>query len=265
MKTIKIDLPRDLTNLEIVPFADLHIGDPYCDMDLIKEKINYVKNNENVYCILNGDLLNNSTKASVGDVYVEKLTPMEQLELAIDLFEPIKDKILAVTCGNHEIRTWKSDGIDLTGILCSQLNILDKYAKESALLFIRFGKQIRNMKETNGSGKVRMICYTLFIAHGCGGGRREGAKINRLVEMSSIIDADIYVHSHTHLPAVIKQAFHRIDVRNSSVALVDKLFVNTSAMLNYGGYGEAFEFVPASKDNPHIFLSGMKKKFTAKL
>lgn len=265
MKPIKIELSRELKNLEIIPFADLHLGDPLCDINLIREKIEYVKNNENVYCLLNGDILNNTTKTSVGDVYGEQLTPMEQLQKAIELFEPIKDKILCVTNGNHEARTWKNDGVDLLSLMCSQLNIQDRYAKESALIFLRFGTSSCNHKESNGSGKVRMVSYTLFVTHGSGGGRKEGGKATRLADMASIVDSDIYIHSHTHLPMVMKQAFYRTDIRNNNVALVDKLFVNTSATLNYGGYGEAFEFKPSSKDNPHIFLCGTKKRFTAKL
>lgn len=265
MKPIKIDLSRDLKNVEIIPFADLHLGDSLCDIQLIRERIDYVKNNENVYCLLNGDILNNTTKHSVGDVYSEQLTPMEQLQRAVDLFEPIKDKILCVTNGNHEGRTWRNDGIDLMALLCSQLNIKERYANESALLFLRFGTLERNQKETNGSGKTRMASYTLFVTHGSGGGRKEGAKAIRLADMASIVDSDIYIHSHTHLPMVMKQAFYRTDIRNNAVALVDKLFVNTSACLNYGGYGEAFEFKPSSKDNPHIFLCGTRKQFAARL
>lgn len=265
MKAIKVELSRELQSLEIVPFADLHLGDPLCDVNLIRQKIEYVKNNKNVYCVLNGDIMNNTTKTSVGDVYSERLTPMEQLQKAVELFEPIKDKIICVTNGNHEARTWKNDGIDLMGIFCTQLHIEHRYARESALIFLRFGTITRGVKETNGSGKVRKVSYVLFVTHGSGGGRKEGAKAIRLADMASIVDADIYIHSHTHLPMVMKQAFHRTDLQNSAVALVDKLFVNTSAALNYGGYGESFEFKPSSKDNPHIFLSGTRKQFTAKL
>lgn len=265
MKTIKIDLSRDLQALEIVPLADLHIGDPLCDMDVVNEKIDYIKNNNNVYCILNGDLMNNSTKNSVGDVYSEKLTPMDQLAKVCTLIEPIKDKILAVTNGNHEARTWKWDGVDLMKLMCLQLGIEDRYANESALIFLRFGELSRSMKESNGSGKTRMASYTLFITHGSGGGRKEGAKAIRLADMACIVDADIYIHSHTHLPMVMKQSFYRTDVRNSTVLLVPKLFVNTAAMLRYGGYGEAAEFKPASTDTPHIYLSGLAKKCSARL
>ena len=132
-------------------------------------------------------------------------------------------------------------------------------------MFIRLGEDIYRHKETNGSGNIRKICYTLYVLHGSGGGRKEGAKIIRLADMASIIDTDIYIHSHTHLPMIMKQAFHRIDPRNNTVALVNKLFVNTAANLDYGGYGEAQAFKPSSKDTPVIRLNGSKKIFEARL
>jgi hypothetical protein len=49
------------------------------------------------------------------------------------------------------------------------------------------------------------------------------------------------------------------------VALVDKLFVNTAASLNYGGYGDAAGFKPASKQAPVIYLNGHKREMYAKL
>jgi hypothetical protein len=64
---------------------------------------------------------------------------------------------------------------------------------------------------------------------------------------------------------IMKQAFHRVDNTNSTVSLVDKLFVNTAANLTYGGYGEAGAFKPNSNDTPVIYLSGTKKYFEAKL
>jgi hypothetical protein len=83
--------------------------------------------------------------------------------------------------------------------------------------------------------------------------------------MASIIDTDIYIHSHTHLPMIMKQGYHRIDDRNNAVALVTKLFVNTAANLTYGGYGEAQEFKPTSNHTPIIYLNGRKKSFEARL
>ena len=265
MKTIKIDLPRELEQIEIHTFADEHIGDEHCDIKRLLERIEYVKNTPNAYCIMNGDILDNATKTSIGDTYTQEFNPMEQLRRAVEIFEPIKDKILCVTHGNHENRTYKKEGINLSYLIAQQLGVADKYTPTSAVLFVRFGKHPSGTKESNGSGKVRKICYTIYCLHGSGGGRKEGAKAIRLADMASIIDVDIYCHAHTHLPMIMKQGFHRIDTPNSAVARVDKLFVNTAANLRYGGYGEAGEFKPSSMESPIIYLSGTKKDFKARL
>lgn len=265
MNIIKIDLPRELSSVELHTFADEHIGEEHCDMKRLRDRIEYVKNTENAYCIMNGDLLDNATKTSIGDTYTQVFNPMEQLAKAVELFEPIKDKTLCITPGNHENRTYKKEGINLSYLIAKQLGLEDRYTPTSAVLFIRVGENSNGHKESKGSGKLRQICYTVFALHGSGGGRKEGAKAIRLADMASIIDTDIYIHSHTHLPMIMKQGYHRIDDRNNAVAHVTKLFVNTAANLNYGGYGEAQEFKPSSKETPVIYLSGTEKKFTAKL
>lgn len=258
MKAIKVDLPRDLESVEVHTFADLHIGDKFCDKELVKQRIEYVYNNPNAYCILNGDIMNNATKTSVSDSYAEEIPPMEQLETFVSFFEPIKDRILIVTQGNHENRTYNKEGIDLTAVASKELGILDRYAKTGGVLFLKIG-------EHKSHGRPRPVVYSFHVTHGSGGGRKEGAKAIRLADMASIVDCDIYIHSHTHLPMIMKQGFYRTDISNGVVKKVDKLFVNTSAQLDYGGYGEASEFKPSSKHCPVIYLSGKDKIFSARL
>lgn len=258
MKVIKIDLPAELSSIELHIFADEHIGDEHCDMKRLHERIEYVKNTPNAFCVMNGDILDNATKTSIGDTYTQVFNPMEQLQRGVELFSPIAPKCFCVTHGNHENRTYKKEGINLSYLIAKQLGLEDRYTPTSAVLFIRFGKS------KNNSGKSKQ-CYTGYLLHGSGGGRKEGAKAIRLADMASIIDCDFYIHSHTHLPMVMKQGFHRVDLTNSSVALVEKLFVNTAANLNYGGYGEAGEFKPSSKETPVIYLDGTRKYFNARL
>ena len=263
MRTIKLDLSRELENVELHVFADEHFGDEHCDVNRLLSRIEYVKNTPNAYCILNGDIIDNATKTSIGDTYTQVFNPMEQLQKAVEIFSPIRHKILCITHGNHENRTYKKEGINLSYLMAAQLGLTEKYTPTSAVLFIRFGKLSRGIRERDGN--VRRVCYTVYVLHGSGGGRKEGAKAIRLADMASIVDTDIYIHSHTHLPMIMKQGFHRIDLPNSAVAKVDKLFVNTAANLHYGGYGEAGEFKPASMDTPVIYLNGTVKEFKAKL
>lgn len=121
MKVIKIDLPQDIPELEIHTFADEHIGDEHCDMKRLLDRIDYVKNTPNAYCIMNGDLLDNATKTSIGDTYTQEFNPMAQLQRAVELFTPIAHKCMCVTHGNHENRTYKKEGINLSYLIAKQL------------------------------------------------------------------------------------------------------------------------------------------------
>jgi hypothetical protein len=83
--------------------------------------------------------------------------------------------------------------------------------------------------------------------------------------MAAIVDADVYVHGHTHLPMILKQSYFRTSNQMCSVQLVEKLFVNSGAALDYGGYSQSYEFKPASKGNPVIHLDARDKHATATL
>jgi len=257
LKPIKCDLPF-AKQIELHPLADFHLGDINSDFKLIMKTLEHIQNTPNAYCILGGDLMDAAIASSVGDTYGAKLQPMEQLKQCVKIFEPIKDKILAVLPGNHEQRIYKMDGIDITALMCSQLGIQERYSQTTALLFIRFGKS--SSKTHN-----RPQLYTAYVTHGSGGGRKEGGKVNRLADLASIVDADIYIHAHTHLPLVFKEAFFRVSSGNSSVAEVDKLFVNTAAALSYGGYGDAQGYKPSSRRYPVIYLDGLKHDMFAQL
>lgn len=257
MKSIKCDLPFS-ERIEIHPLADLHIGDVHADFKMIMDKLEYIKKTDNAYCILNGDLMDTAIATSVGDTYGASLQPMEQLKQCVKIFAPVASKVLCCTPGNHEHRIYKATGIDTTSLFCNQLGILDRYSPTTALLFIRFGT-------SNARSRHRPQLYTIYVTHGSGGGRREGGKINKLADLASIVDADCYVHAHTHLPVIFKEAFFRVSSSNSSVAQVEKLFVNTAASLSYGGYGDAQGYKPSSKRCPVIYLDGLKHDMYAQL
>ena len=243
--------------MRILPLADFHLGDIHSDFKKIQEYLAYIKDNDNVFTVLNGDMMDAAIQSSIGDTYGASLQPMEQLAQCVKIFEPIKDKILAVTPGNHEQRIYKTDGLDLTQLMCNQLGIGDRYSPASVLLFIRFGKDKKHDHHS------RPILYTIYCVHGGGGGRTEGGKVNRLMQLGNIIDADIFIHSHTHTPAIVKTGYYRVSAANSSVQKVDKLFVNTAATLDYGGYGELQSYKPTSIEMPIIVLNGTKRGMKA--
>ncbi len=138
-------------------------------------------------------------------------------------------------------------------IVAKEMGLYDRYSPASALVFIRFG----------WNEKQRKTAFTIYMNHGSGGGRTAGAKVNRVAEMANVVDADIYIHAHTHLPFSFRLPIFRVNMQNSSVASLERLFVNTAATLDFGGYGEIAEFRPSSKHNPVIHLNGVRKDMWA--
>lgn len=257
MKAIRADLPTTLESVELLVLADYHYADSNSDHDLIKRDIDYVATHENAYAILAGDIMNCAIKSSVSDTYGDTLSPMDELAVCCDLLQPIAHKVVGIVGGNHEARHYKTNGVDMTYILARQLGIADKHSSDSALVFLRVGA------DCGYRNHHRPVLYTVYVTHGSGGGRKEGGKIQRLVDLSSICDADIFICGHTHLPATLKTAFARPNPANSSITYCTKLFVNAAAKLDYGGYGDTLGFRPSCKDTPRILLSGTRKEMRA--
>lgn len=262
MRSVKMECPSDWPVCNVYTLSDLHIGDPNADMHEVQRRIDEAKDDPYGLVVLNGDLMNTATRGGVSDVYGEKLSPMEQIQTLCTLLRPIAGKIAGATAGNHEQRAYRDDGIDITRLLCRELGVEDKYSPDGLIIFLRFGTRQGHGRHKD---KQQRQWYALYVTHGSGGGRKEGAKAIRLADMASICDCDCYIHAHTHLPMIMKQVYYRTNPSSSSVQRVERLFVNTGAALGYGGYGQAKEFKPASMANPVITLEAVRKHAMARM
>lgn len=91
-------------NLKLYILSDAHIGDAHADIPTLKKIISFIKDTPECYCILLGDILNTALKNSKSDIYSEAMSVSEAQKLAVELFTPIKNKVIAMTPGNHENR-----------------------------------------------------------------------------------------------------------------------------------------------------------------
>ena len=261
MHSVRADFPTDWPYANVYTLADLHIGDAHCDESEVLARVKAVADDPYGLCILNGDLMNTALRNSVSDVYGELLSPMQQITYLVNLLRPIAGKVIGVTAGNHENRVYRSDGIDVMRLVCRELGIEEKYAPEGVLIFLRFGTKANPQHVKDGRNPRQW--YTIYVTHGSGGGRKEGSKAIRLADMASIVDADLYVHSHTHLPMTMKECYYRTDSSNCVAKMVTRLFVNTGAALDYGGYGQSQEFKPSSTATPVVKLEAKYKRMSA--
>ena len=253
MNVIKKEFSNEYEYMNIYPIGDLHIGSKYFKKAILQEHLEVIKNDSHALVILNGDLVNNSTKTSIGDIYEEVLNPEEQIDLLVELFEPIKDKIIGVVSGNHEARTYKQTGISILKNFCYRLGLIDVYSDVANATFLSFGK-------SKGRDNVKQT-YIIYNSHGRGGGKLIGSKANRVHNLSTIMpNADLYIHSHTHAPITFKDSYVSADTRNKGISLQNRLFVNTNAYEGFGGYGEVIGLAPSNHNMIKVKLSYDKKR-----
>lgn len=138
-KNIKIIAPNNQFKLMVL--GDTHLGDPLCDIELLKRTITYVKDTPDCYVIVNGDMINNALKTSKSDIYNDIMSIEDQQEYLIELLNPIKDRILYMCSGNHEYRTHLAAGINPLKYVARELGLSkDSFSDyESYLLTIEFG------------------------------------------------------------------------------------------------------------------------------
>lgn len=255
IKIITINLNKErnevVDKIKIIPISDTHIGDPLLDLKLLKQTIKEIKDEPNTYTIINGDILNTALKNSKSDVYRDIMTPDEQIDKACEYFEEISDKILVYHGGNHERRTAKEAGIDISKHIAERLGIEDRYAKDMWYLFLQFGKCRRG----------REVQYTIAGYHGSAGGRKSGGKINRLKDMSSIILADLYIMSHAHEKIITDGLIFVPDEQHKILVEKELNYLLTNSFLRYGDYGAAGGYTPNNTSTTEAILDGKIKRF----
>ena len=255
--TVKIDAPKN--KFQLMVLGDMHIGDELCDLELIKETIDYIKKTKDCYCILNGDLINNALKTSKSDIYKEQMSIADEQELLIDLLLPIKDKILVMATGNHEHRTSIVAGINPLKAVSYALGIKDKLVENSYVLTIEFGTA-HGMKNLNNK-------YVVYGTHGgTGGGRLAGATANALQKMSQVLpNADLYVHSHTHTSITYNDIIFLYDSKTKRVKEHQRTYHNANAFLKYGGYAEQKEYKPVDRYPSVLVVEAIRKNGEMKI
>lgn len=250
MKVIKRDLDTNIEKLTIIPISDVHIGDKQADLKAFKETIERIKNEPNTYTILNGDLCNVALKNSKSDVYSDEMTPMEQVLKVINFLEPIKDKILVMSNGNHEDRITRDTSIDILYLVAKQLRIEQVYSPSWWYLYLSFG-------ETN---KHRPMIYTITGYHGSGSGQTSGAKINKAKKMSQVVLADVYIMSHVHEPINAKGVIYTPDYQHRSITKRDMYYAISNSFVGYeNSYAEKMGLIPSNNGTSEIELDGHKK------
>jgi predicted phosphodiesterase len=152
MDRIKKGLPK---TFEIIAGSCTHIGSVMCHRSGIEHAVDYIRATKNCYFIHLGDWIEaiatddhryNAPPDSLKSK--EQVIPMRQAMDAVDMFMPIKNKIIAGLIGNHE-RKLSRYGNLIEDIICKELGI--PYGTEACRIILE------NKGET---------MFSIFAMHG---------------------------------------------------------------------------------------------------
>lgn len=244
-KIIKWDF-RDREELKTYWPSDLHLYHHLCDYELaFNNRDRAIDKGMRVFDL--GDLIENANKTSVGaGVYEQLGNPQTQLEGAINFYKPVADAglLMGMQPGNHELRTWKGESINLTKIIADTLKV-----------------------PMGGAGVVHYVMvgdqrYIGYSQHGGSGATTVGGKLTALMRMGDIVpDADFYIQGHTH--ETIYQAIESfyLDKKDRTLRKQRRHFINNGAYLNYwDSYGQVKAWRPTNKGSAQLTFSGKKKE-----
>lgn len=246
MRLVQVHLSSEFEWIDVYPLSDVHAGDPLHLQAEFEAFIDFIQREPNRFLVLNGDLVDNATVASVGNTYAATMSPQEQKRYIIKALRPVSDRVLFICTGNHETgRTRNADGQDITGDIAMALDLEERYCPNGGFLQVTFGKA-RN-------GKRRS--YTGYIMHGSSGGKKSGSALNAIEDIAGWAIADFLVMGHSHRKIASANAGRlEPDLQNKNIRKIVPLTVVSSSWLDFGGYAQAKGYRPTSEGSVMIRL-----------
>lgn len=231
----------------IVPIADLHEGARDADHEVSNGYIKWIKDHDNAFTILNGDLMNCAWKDSTPELFEDLITPDQSYAQLRARVMPIKDKILMITRGGHEEAIFRKVGADYSARLAYDLGDVP-YKPDGGMVGIRLSKN------------DHPVVFWGYATHGWGGARTIGAKVKKTEDLAQAVEADFYVLSHDHT-----QVIHRLNVlrppssrasckRPVYLQIKRKILINTGGFIKYAGYVQRKGYSPQDLGTPRIRL-----------
>lgn len=226
-----IKLTDNLERLKIIPIGDAHVGHDQFNREAFKELVEYIKNNDDVYCFFGGDMVELASKHSIGSGMYEQDKPTNQINDFIEMVAPISHKVLWYIGGNHDSeRSMREIGIDAAQFIADKLQI--PYFNEPVHVDIYWKNN----------------CFMIFDQHGSSGSVTIGGKINKAMDPLKWQEFTHFVIMH-HVHDKINKAVERVirNRENFSLDMKKQYVVVCGSFLNYfGTYGARKGYAPTS-------------------
>ena len=192
-----------------------------------------IQNNDNVYLVINGDYCDNYIAGShAGGAFEALFPPAVQKDLGKDYIESVKDKVLALVAGCHDLWSLKIDDFDLTEYLSKHGNAV--YLGSGGDLFLQVGKieykiKMRHKYRFNSSDNATHTVKKMF--------EKEGG-------------FDVGCIAHNHIAAMEESIKEGLDGPIKRIFLRSGSYKTTDRYSSQMGFSDAQSGVPIVLFNP---------------
>lgn len=221
--------PEDMNVLRVYAIGDVHVGSENFDERAVKAKIQRIKEDPCAALCLCGDLGDYGLKNSKTNIYKATMQPKEQQRYIRELFEPVKDKIVAAVPGNHEERITKEVGTCPLYNLCVLWEIPEVYRENVAIVKLAFGILAGKAQNT----------FVGIVTHGSSRARHKKF-------IAGFDGIDFAISGHTHTPEYSPHGKIRVNSQKASASHVPYKEIVVDANVAPGGYAlkKEYEIAP---------------------
>lgn len=219
--------------ITLYPLVCWHLGAEQSDEEFIKEHVQRIADDPDGRWIYLGDGGECVTKASKGEIYLQKYGPTRQLQHFVELAKPIAGKGLFGIKGNHDRRIERDSGLDWTAMLCAQLGV--PFLGNAALMELR----VRTNPET------APCTYHVFCHHGVDSGANTGTKVNAAQKLEKLVEADAVLSAHSHACLAVPPSYiARIGRKGIEYRAVESFVCGCAYDSRVPGYAEEKGYSP---------------------
>jgi len=212
----------------VVPLFDVHYGHKEHKVEKFRSYLEWVRQNDNIFIIVGGDMMENALDDGRGMTYEQIKTPESQINDLCTMLAPVRHKILFFIPGNHEWRTAKKSGIDPTKLIADRLEV--PYFSGPVYLSLCIGD----------------LKTKFYVKHGRSGAATKGGKINNVGKSRAFLDfVHFIVMGHVHDPAVTSETCIVENVRENRLDYRQQWMVIAQSFLGWERtYAYRGEFPP---------------------
>jgi len=223
--------------------GDMHLGHKNFDLKKFKEYLDWAQTRDDLFIIGMGDYLESAIPTALPQAMWDQLsTPEEQKKILIELLRPLKEKIIGLLTGNHELRIWIRTNIDPTKLLCKELGC--RYLGHGGYLILKINDQE----------------YRLALFHGYGTTQKKGYHLKKVIETVGMDDADIVCIGHSH--QLYHEVWARWRIQNGRVIKHYIHGIRTGGFLRYPDYAKRLLYAPPIIGSPLVVLYTKQKRIS---